>query len=116
MKLLGWQTSAQVRDALRAARGLAMASFAEGLPVALMEPLALGRPVVSTAIAGVPELVRDGQSGFLVPAGSVAGLSDGLRRLLQTPVVRPDGDGPPSAADRSSSSTTRRSRRPSWPI
>ncbi len=88
VKLLGWQTSAGVRDALRASRGMVMASFAEGLPVALMEPLALGRPVVSTAIAGVPELVRDGESGFLVPAGSVTAMADALRRLLTTPVDR----------------------------
>ena len=68
-----------------------MASFAEGLPVALMEPLALGRPVVSTAIAGVPELVRDGVSGFLVPAGSVDALADAVGRLLSTPVARLTG-------------------------
>ncbi len=88
VRLAGWQTPPQIRDALAASRGLVMSSFAEGLPVALMESLALSRPVVSTAIAGVPELVRDGRSGFLVPAGSVDGLADGLRQLLQTPADR----------------------------
>jgi colanic acid/amylovoran biosynthesis glycosyltransferase len=88
VRLLGWQTSGQVRDALRASRGLVMSSFAEGLPVALMESLAMGRPVVSTTIAGVPELVRDGESGFLVPAGSVPALADAVRCLLTTPVDR----------------------------
>ncbi len=88
VRLLGWQTSAQVRDAIRGSRGLVMASFAEGLPVALMEPLALGRPVVTTAIAGIPELVRDGENGFLVPAGSPTALADGIGRLLATPAAR----------------------------
>jgi glycosyltransferase involved in cell wall biosynthesis len=88
VRLAGWQTSEQIRDALRASRGMVMASFAEGLPVALMEAYALSRPVVSTTIAGVPELVRDGENGFLVPAGSVDGLADGIRRMATSPVAR----------------------------
>jgi glycosyltransferase involved in cell wall biosynthesis len=47
-----------------------------------MEALALGRPVLSTAIAGVPELVQDGVNGWLVPAGSVESLAAGMRRAL----------------------------------
>ena len=86
--LAGWQTPAQIREHLKNSRGMVMSSFAEGLPVALMESLAVSRPVVSTMIAGVPELVRDGEAGFLVPAGSSDGLADGLRRLLETPVSR----------------------------
>ena len=88
VRLAGWQTPAQIRGHLRDGRGMVMSSFAEGLPVALMEAFAVARPVISTTIAGVPELVRDGENGFLVPAGSGAGLADGFRRLLNTPVAR----------------------------
>ena len=54
---------------------MVLPSFAEGLPIVIMEALALGRPVVSTYIAGIPELVQHGESGWLVPAGSVAALA-----------------------------------------
>ena len=60
VRITGWISSAQVRDELLAARALVLPSFAEGLPVVIMEAMALGRPVISTFIAGIPELVRDG--------------------------------------------------------
>lgn len=82
VRLLGWKNSRDVRDELLASRALVMSSFAEGLPVVIMEALALGRPVLSTAIAGVPELVRDGVNGWLVPAGSVDALAEGMKRAL----------------------------------
>ena len=59
VELTGWLTNSQVRARLRAARALILPSFAEGLPVVLMEALALGRPVVTTYVAGIPELVTD---------------------------------------------------------
>jgi colanic acid/amylovoran biosynthesis glycosyltransferase len=60
----------------------AMPSFAEGIPVVLMEAMATGLPVVSTHIAGIPELVANGQSGFLVPPGRTDVLRDALERVL----------------------------------
>jgi colanic acid/amylovoran biosynthesis glycosyltransferase len=54
---------------IQAARALVLPSFAEGLPVVLMEALALQRPVITTFVAGIPELVEHGASGWLVPAG-----------------------------------------------
>jgi len=59
-------------------------SFAEGLPVSIMEAFAAGRPVVSTYIAGTPELVRPGENGWLVPAGSSEALAAALKDVLQT--------------------------------
>jgi glycosyltransferase involved in cell wall biosynthesis len=52
-----------------------------------MESLALGRPVVSTYIAGIPELIKPGISGWLVPAGDIEALVDALQSLLQTPLA-----------------------------
>jgi glycosyltransferase involved in cell wall biosynthesis len=60
-----------------------MPSFAENLPVAIMEAFALGRPVVATQIAGVPELVRDGVNGWLVPPASVDALCDAVVEVLR---------------------------------
>src|SRR5205823_8220460 len=74
-----------VRRGLTEARALVLPSFAEGLPVVLMEALALGRPVVTTYVAGIPELVADGVNGWLVPAGSVDALVGALRDVLRAP-------------------------------
>lgn len=84
--ITGWASSAQVRAYLVGARALVLPSFAEGLPVVLMEAMALGRPVVSTYVAGIPELVEPGVHGWLVPSGSTGKLVDALRDVLQAPV------------------------------
>jgi colanic acid/amylovoran biosynthesis glycosyltransferase len=91
--ITGWISEAQVRDHLRAARGLILPSFAEGLPVVIMEALALGRPVLTTRITGIPELVRDGENGWLVPAGNIQALTDTMRTMLQTPAEDLDAMG-----------------------
>lgn len=84
VRLIGWQTSQQVRDWLQKSRAFVLPSFAEGLPVSIMEAFAAGRPVVSTYIAGTPELVRPGENGWLVPAGSSEALAAALKEVLQT--------------------------------
>jgi glycosyltransferase involved in cell wall biosynthesis len=83
--LAGWRTSAQIRALLDASRGLVLASFAEGLPVVLMEALARARPVVATRIAAIPELVEPGISGWLVSPGRADQLAAAMQELLQTP-------------------------------
>jgi colanic acid/amylovoran biosynthesis glycosyltransferase len=82
VRITGWISSAQVRDELLAARALVLPSFAEGLPVVIMEAMAIGRPVISTYIAGIPELVRDGVDGWLVPAGDVDATANAMRDCL----------------------------------
>ncbi|MEO0678789.1 MAG: glycosyltransferase [Pseudomonadota bacterium] len=79
--ITGWASEAEVRAHILSARALVLGSFAEGLPVVIMEALALGRPAISTYIAGIPELVDEG-CGRLVPAGDVAELSQAMRDLL----------------------------------
>jgi colanic acid/amylovoran biosynthesis glycosyltransferase len=86
VKITGWASSAEVQTAIREARSLVLPSFAEGLPVVIMESLALGRPVISTYIAGIPELVETGVNGWLVPPGSVEALTAAMQAVLQTPL------------------------------
>ena len=83
VRITGWISSAQVRTELLAARALVLPSFAEGLPVVIMEAMALGRPVISTFIAGIPELVRPGLEGWLIPAGDVDALAGAMRECLE---------------------------------
>ncbi len=85
--LLGWKSNAEVREALGNARALLLPSFAEGLPVAIMESLALGRPVISTYIAGIPELV-DEQCGWLIPAGSIDDIASAMISALEAPAAQ----------------------------
>ncbi len=86
VEFAGWRSNAEVRQYLRTARALVMPSFAENLPVAMMEALAMGRPVLGTYIAGVPELVQDGVNGWLVPAGNIEATADAILKVLRAPV------------------------------
>jgi glycosyltransferase involved in cell wall biosynthesis len=81
VELLGWKDAAAVRAELLRARALVLPSLAEGLPIVLMEALALRRPVVTTWVAGIPELVRHREHGWLVPPGSVEALADAMREV-----------------------------------
>lgn len=84
--LLGWKDGAGVRDEILRSRAMVLPSFAEGLPVVLMEALALGRPAISTYIAGIPELIEPRVNGWLVPAGSVDALAGAMVMCLDMPV------------------------------
>lgn len=79
-----------VAERLAMADVFCLSSFAEGVPVVLMEAMASGLPVVATRIMGIPELVRDGQSGLLVAPGRVEPLADALARLVRDPRLRRD--------------------------
>jgi glycosyltransferase involved in cell wall biosynthesis len=73
---------------LRRADIFALASFAEGIPVALMEAMSLGLPCVSTTIAGIPELIRSGVDGILVPPANPVALANALEQLIAEPMLR----------------------------
>lgn len=85
VRITGWIGSAEVRDEIAAATVLVQPSFQEGLPVVIMEAMALCRPVISTYVAGIPELVLPGQTGWLVPAGSTGDLAGAMADSLATP-------------------------------
>lgn len=86
IRVTGWISSEQVRSELLAARALVLPSFAEGLPVVIMEAMALRRPVLTTYVAGIPELVRPGENGWLFPAGAVEELAEAMADCLAQPV------------------------------
>jgi glycosyltransferase involved in cell wall biosynthesis len=80
--LHGWQHESAVKQLLAGSRALLLPSFAEGLPIVIMEAFALGRPVLSTFIAGIPELL-DNKCGWIFPAGSVQDLAAAMRSALR---------------------------------
>lgn len=80
--LAGWASGQQVREHLNRSRVLVLSSFAEGLPVVLLEALAMGRPAVATQVSGIPEVVEPAQTGWLVPAGDAAALADAIGEAL----------------------------------
>jgi glycosyltransferase involved in cell wall biosynthesis len=82
--LLGWRSNAEVRQLVGDARALLLPSLSEGLPIALMEALALGRPVITTNIAGIPELV-DQKNGWIIAAGSVDRIAGAMIDALEAP-------------------------------
>ncbi|HKS16786.1 MAG TPA: glycosyltransferase family 4 protein [Planctomycetota bacterium] len=88
VQVLGWQSNVEVRRHLLESRALVLPSLAEGLPVVIMEALALRRPVISTSIAGIPELVENGVCGWVVTPGSVDALTRAMREALAAPVER----------------------------
>lgn len=82
IQITGWISSQQVREEILNSCCLVLPSFAEGLPVVIMEAMALRRPVISTYVAGIPELVIPKTNGWLVPAGSVSELVDAMEDML----------------------------------
>lgn len=94
VRLLGGQPRGEVARALAGADIAVLASHPtaegkrEGIPVALMEAMAAGLPVVATAISGIPELVEPGVTGLLVPSGDAAALAGALRTLIADPDLR----------------------------
>lgn len=83
----GFMTQGQVADLLANSDMLVLPSFAEGLPVVYMEALASRIPVVASRVAGVPELVEDGVTGYTVPPGDVETLSNRMIRLMDNPAA-----------------------------
>jgi len=83
--ITGWISSNRVRQEILSARGLILPSFSEGLPVVIMEAMALNRPVLATWVGGIPELVRPGETGWLFPPGCVDSIAEALETFLATP-------------------------------
>ena len=84
----GYKSQDEVAQALGETDIFVLPSFAEGVPVVLMEAMAARVPVITTQIAGIPELVENAVSGLLVPPGASGPLADAIDRLLSDPPLR----------------------------
>ena len=85
IRLAGWRSAEEIASLVERCRAVVIASFSEGLPIVAMESLALRRPVIATTVGGLPELVRDGVSGWLVAPGSAEELAGAMRAALEVP-------------------------------
>jgi colanic acid/amylovoran biosynthesis glycosyltransferase len=95
VELMGARPQAEVRAGLYAASVFVLPSVVtatgdrDGIPVSLMEAMALGTPVVSTRVSGIPELIEDGREGLLVPEKDPSALAAAIARLLDDPDLGP---------------------------
>jgi colanic acid/amylovoran biosynthesis glycosyltransferase len=88
VRWLGAVGQDEIRRHYAEADAFCLPSFAEGVPVVLMEAMATALPVVATRIAGIPELIEDGESGLLVAPARSDELADALTRLAGSPELR----------------------------
>lgn len=86
--VLGYRSQTEVAEALGRSDVLVLPSFAEGVPVALMESMVSGRPVIATRVGGVAELVEDGISGRMVAPGNATALAEAMTDLAQSAQAR----------------------------
>lgn len=84
IRITGWVDATGIKNELAQAKALIVSSLSEGLPVVIMEAMACGRPVVAPYLAGIPELVMPGRSGWLFPAGDTTAMADALEACLAT--------------------------------
>lgn len=82
----GWVRDKEKDRLLREADVFLLPSYHEGMPMSILDAMGYGLPVVSTAVGGIPKIVRSGENGLLCEAGEVLGLSQAIIRLLQDQV------------------------------
>jgi glycosyltransferase involved in cell wall biosynthesis len=88
IRFLGPLERNEVLALFRAADASLLTSSWENFPHTVVEALAVGTPVIATSVGGVPELVRDGENGLLVPAGDTEALAVAIRRVTGEPALR----------------------------
>lgn len=84
----GWMSGEHKRSALARAALFVLPSYAEGMPMAVLEAMSWGLPVIATPVGALPQLIQHERNGLLVPAGDIAALSQALARLMQDPRLR----------------------------
>lgn len=88
IQLAGWLGRAEKEHLLARAAIFVLPSYNEGMPMAILEAMSWGLPIVTTPVGGIPEVVMQDQEGLLVNSGDVIGLAHALERLLADPLLR----------------------------
>ena len=83
-----WLSPSERDRLLASADAFVLPSYAEGLPMSLLESMAWGLPVISTAVGSIPEHVRDGVQGLLVQPGDVSELAGAIERIVMDDALR----------------------------
>jgi glycosyltransferase involved in cell wall biosynthesis len=87
-RFMGYQPEGRALELIRASDAIVNPSYTEGLPTSVLEAALLGRGIVASDVGGTPEVVSDGHSALLVPAGDIAALRGALEALLADPTLR----------------------------
>ena len=85
---IGWIDGGQKRDIMSKTMINCLPSYHEGLPMTILETMAAGIPNISTRIASIPEVIADGENGFLIQPGNIAALSERLKQLINDEKLR----------------------------
>jgi glycosyltransferase involved in cell wall biosynthesis len=88
VRLVGWVKGHDKERLLSEAAVLILPSYHEGLPMAVLEAMAHGVPIISTHVGGIPDIIENGREGILIAPGDVIALADSLERLLKNPPLR----------------------------
>lgn len=88
IEFLGWVESDRKIQELARASIFASPAYAEGLPMAMLEAMSAGKAVVVTPVGGIPEVIKDGENGLLVPIKNAEALAQALKRLLENPTLQ----------------------------
>jgi len=88
VELPGWLGPESKSAALAASTIFLLPSYHEGMPMALLEAMSWGMPVIATPVGGIPQIVTNEVNGLLIPAADVAALTTAIERLLQDPTLR----------------------------
>lgn len=89
----GWVSGRKKEDCLRGCDVYILPSYNEGLPIAILESMAYGHPVISTPAGGIPEVIKDGVNGRLVTAGDTAAIADAVMGYIENrALVKEHGD------------------------
>lgn len=88
IKLVGPKHGDEKKGILQAAEIYVLPSYAEGLPISLLEAMAVGLPVIVTPVGGIPSVINDNQEGVLVPVGNIEQLANAINRLATDSILR----------------------------